>query len=441
MRILRSSILSLVAMAIGAAACAQTDVWDLQRCLDHARQENLSMRQAMLNIESANEDVRLAKSAFAPSVSASSSQAVSYSPLFDNGQFAYSANYNIGASMTLYDGGKLIYSKKLAALTAEIREAGLLSSRKELEMNILTAYLQVLYAHEALLTAQENMVLADADLDRAKILRQAGKITVSELAQVESQWSQDNYNLTAGRNALRTAVMNLKHLLELEIDTPFDIAYPEISDLEVMESLPEMMAVYERALQSMPQIKEAQQNLESSELNTKIARSGWYPSLSLSASIGGNYNTLRLPDESLGSQFVGSLGPSLSLGINIPIYDRRQTRTSVNKAKINRQQSQLNYEQAVKTVATYVESLYIDAESAQANYQAAKKKQEAAEESYRYTSEQYKAGMRNTVELLNARQSLIGAQETLTRSRYQAVISLQLLNIIQDYPVHIGANQ
>ena len=418
---------------------ARCENWSLQQCLDYAQEHSLTLRQADNAVKSAEEDLKQSKAAFAPSISASSTQALSYSPLFRDGQFAYSANYNVGMNMTLIDGGQMCYSKKMAAMTVESKKLGLLSSQKELEMNILKLYLQVLYAHEALQTSEHNMELAEADLERTKLLHKAGKISKSELAQVEAQWSQDQYSLIANRNALRTSVMNLKHQLELEIDRDFDVETPDISELEIMVQLPDMMDVYNRSMEVMPQIKQAKMDLQTAEMNIKSARSGWYPTVTLGANIGGSYNTLRLPDESLGDQFVGSLGPSVNLGINIPIYNRRQTRTAVNKAKIAEEQSQIAYDQAVKNIATYVESLYIDTESAQANYVAAKQKLASAEESYRQISEQHKAGMRNTVELLTARQTLISAQDALMRSRYEAVISLQLLNVIQDYPIHVGA--
>ena len=432
-------IIVLGAAWMAAAPAAGQDsasVWTLERCMRHARENSLEVRQNQLSIESAGEDLRQAKAAFAPSVSASTSQNFSYSPVLDNPSFGYSANYSIGLSMTLVDGGKMYFTKKQAQLNQACKEQGLLTTRKEMDMSILQAYLQALYSREAINTAERGVELDKEALDRANILFAAGKITKADRAQVESQYSQSRADLISAGNNLQSALLTLKQLLELPIDNDFRIDYPDISDAEVMTPLPDMMDVYRRAMETMPQVKEAEMEKEYARLGVKAARSGWYPTLSFSASAGGSYNTLQEP--SLGDQFKSNFGPSAGFTLSIPIYDRSQTRAAVNKAEISERQADLGVQQAEKTISKYVESLYIDAKSAQANFQAALDKLAYAEESYKLVSEQFRVGLKNTVEMLTERQNLISAEQSLSQSRYQTVISIQLLNLLRDEPVSIG---
>jgi outer membrane protein len=197
-----------------------------------------------------------------------------------------------------------------------------------------------------------------------------------------------------------------------------------------------MLDIYNQAMLTMPQIKEAQLNIQASEYNLKNAKAGYIPSVSLSAGLSGSYNTSK--GTNLGQQFTNSLAPSAGISISIPIYDQSKTKTSVAKAKIEHQQTELSYQQTEKQIAKYVESLYIDAQSAQSNYLAAIDKLASIQESYNLLAEQFNVGMKNTVELLSGQNDLLAAQLQLAQSRYQAVISIQLLNILQDKEIKVG---
>lgn len=414
--------------------------WTLDQCLQYAKENSISVLQAIHQQETAEQNVIAAKGAFAPSISASTGQNFNYAGMTTgNGHASYSANYGINMGMTLYNGGKLSYNKKQSDILVEARNAGILSTQKEIEISILKAYLQVLSAHENVKIAQSMLDLSQQELDRSQILFEAGKITKADLAQVKAQYSQNSYNLTSGKNNLRSRIMELKQLLELDITTAFNVAIPEISDQEVLQTLPDMLDIYNQAMLTMPQIKEAQLNIQASEYTLKTAKAGYIPNVSLSAGLSGGYNTNGAT--TLGEQFTNSLAPSAGISISIPIYDQSKTKTAVAKAKIEHQQTELQYQQAEKQIARYVESLYIDAQSAQSNYLAAADKLTSIQESYNLLSEQFNVGMKNTVELLSGQNDLLAAQLQLAQSRYQAVISIQLLNILQDKEITVGTNQ
>ncbi|MBQ2025493.1 MAG: TolC family protein [Paludibacteraceae bacterium] len=432
----RKLLITILALSTLTSGIIAQD-WTLDQCLQYAKENSISVLQAIHQLETAEQNVIAAKGAFAPNLSASTGQNIGYSGMLtDNGQGYYSANYGINMGMTLYNGGKLSYNKKQSDILVEARNAGILSTQKEIEISILKAYLQVLSAHENVKIAESMLELSGQELERSQILFEAGKITKADLAQVKAQYSQNNYNLISGKNNLRSRIMELKQLLELDITTSFNVAIPEISDQEVLQALPEMLDIYNQAMLTMPQIKEAQLNIQASEYNLKNAKAGYIPSVSLSAGLSGSYNTSK--GTNLGQQFTNSLAPSAGISISIPIYDQSKTKTSVAKAKIEHQQTELSYQQTEKQIAKYVESLYIDAQSAQSNYLAAIDKLASIQESYNLLAEQFNVGMKNTVELLSGQNDLLAAQLQLAQSRYQAVISIQLLNILQDKEIKVG---
>ena len=435
--VMKRKLLNIIVAFTVLLSGASAQDWTLEQCLEYAKENSISVLQAIHQLETAEQNVIAAKGAFAPNLSASTGQNIGYSGMLtDNGQGYYSANYGINMGMTLYNGGKLSYNKKQSDILVEARNAGILSTQKEIEISILKAYLQVLSAHENVKIAESMLELSGQELERSQILFEAGKITKADLAQVKAQYSQNNYNLISGKNNLRSRIMELKQLLELDITTSFNVAIPEISDQEVLQALPEMLDIYNQAMLTMPQIKEAQLNIQASEYNLKNAKAGYIPSVSLSAGLSGSYNTGK--DTNLGQQFINSLAPSAGISISIPIYDQSKTKTSVAKAKIEHQQTELSYQQTEKQIAKYVESLYIDAQSAQSNYLAAIDKLASIQESYNLLAEQFNVGMKNTVELLSGQNDLLAAQLQLAQSRYQAVISIQLLNILQDKEIKVG---
>lgn len=434
---MKRKLLNIIVAFTVLLSGASAQDWTLEQCLEYAKENSISVLQAIHQLETAEQNVIAAKGAFAPNLSASTGQNFGYSGMLtDNGQGYYSANYGINMGMTLYNGGKLSYNKKQSDILVEARNAGILSTQKEIEISILKAYLQVLSAHENVKIAESMLELSGQELERSQILFEAGKITKADLAQVKAQYSQNNYNLISGKNNLRSRIMELKQLLELDITTSFNVAIPEISDQEVLQALPEMLDIYNQAMLTMPQIKEAQLNIQASEYNLKNAKAGYIPSVSLSAGLSGSYNTGK--GTNLGQQFTNSLAPSAGISISIPIYDQSKTKTSVAKAKIEHQQTELSYQQTEKQIAKYVESLYIDAQSAQSNYLAAIDKLASIQESYNLLAEQFNVGMKNTVELLSGQNDLLAAQLQLAQSRYQAVISIQLLNILQDKEIKVG---
>ncbi|MBP5260129.1 MAG: TolC family protein [Paludibacteraceae bacterium] len=335
-------------------------------------------------------------------------------------------------SMPLVDGG-LIYSRKQALFVKESRRMGLLSAQTETDMSVLQAYLQVLLAQENISIAEYAVALAQQETNRAEILFQAGKITQSDYAQVVSKQSQNQAALVTATNGKRSAMLQLKQLLELPLDQEMELDCPAMEDSAVLAPLPAFSEICRRALENMPQVKAARFEKESAQLGVKAARSGWLPSVAFNVALAGSYNTL--PEPSLADQFKNNLGLSAGVSVSIPIYDRGRTRAAVSKARISLQQTELNIQQAEKHISEYVESCYLDVQNAQAGFNASRDNLAAAQESYRLVSEQFRMGMKNTVEMLTEQEQLVQARQSLARYRYQALVNLLLLNLLQGLPL------
>jgi len=219
--------------------------------------------------------------------------------------------------------------------------------------------------------------------------------------------------------------LQLKQLLEIEGDEEMDIYMPELSDENVLMLLPDKNDVYMTALASRPEILSAQKNIDAADLNIKIQKAGYLPSLSMSASAG--TNAMSGINTGFGQQVKKNESNNISLNLSIPIFDKRQTKSAVQKAQIQKNQQELALQDAQKTLYKNIENLWQNANTAQKQYVAANANLESSQTSYDMTQEQFNLGMKNTIELLQERNNLLSAQQQRLQAKYTAIMNEQLL--------------
>ena len=127
-------------------------------------------------------------------------------------------------------------------------------------------------------------------------------------------------------------------------------------------------------------------------------RAGYLPTLSLSAGIGTSHANGN--DFTFSEQVKQNWNNSLGFTVSVPIFSNRQTKSAVEKAKIQKQTSELDLLDDQKTLYKTIETLWLDANSAQQRYAAATEKLKSTQTSYELIQEQFNLGMKNTVELL-----------------------------------------
>ena len=231
---------------------AQSSVWTLQRCLDYALENNIQLRQSRNTYLSGLEDTEQAKAALFPSLSASSNQGITASPFVTEGnRVAYNGSYGINADMTLYNGGKLRNAVKQQEVQNRRDSLSLAQSTMDIEISIVQAYMQCLYAAEAVKVNESTVEVAKAQRDRAYEMWKAGSISKVDFAQLESQLFNNEYQLTVSRTNLDNYRLQLKQLLELDIDQEMELAGIEAGEEDVLRLLPEKTRVYERALENI----------------------------------------------------------------------------------------------------------------------------------------------------------------------------------------------
>lgn len=407
-----------------------TKIWTLPMCLNHALENNIQLHQNRNEYLSGLEDTEQAKAALLPSLSASTSQGyTNYPSSHAVDQDSYTGTYGINAGITLFEGGKLRTAVKQQTLQNRIDALSVAENENDIRIAIIEAYLQALYASEAVDVAIGTANVSKAQRDRAEEMWKAGSIGKVDLAQLESQYASDQYQVVTAQTTLDDYKLQLKQLLELDITDEMNLAAPEQSEEDVLQLLPAKTTIYARSLDAMPEIKRGALEVEAAELGVKQARAGFFPSVSLSASLGTGH--MSGSHSFSGSQVWNRFNENVGLTLSIPIFSNRQNKTAVNKARITVSNNQLEQQNLEKELLRKVESAYLNAISSQSQYKAAQEKERYAQQSFDLTSEQFRVGMKNTVELITAQNELSTAQQEKLQAKYMALLNIELLDIYQ----------
>lgn len=437
-------VLSLCIVAtLGAMAQQQpADPWTMQSCINYALKQNITLRKNRINTQSTAIDVKTARAALFPSLSFSTSQNMVNRPyqetssivsgteiLSSSSKTSYNGNYGLNASWTIYNGKKRLNTIQQEKLNNRVAELDVATAENSIEETITQTYLQILYANESVRTNESTLGVSEAQCERGRRLLAAGSIASSDLAQLEAQVSTDRYQLVTSQATLEDYKLQLKQLLELDGTQEMNLDLPAMGDETALIPLPDKMDVYQSALALRPEIEASKLSVQASTLGVDIARAGYLPTLSLSAGIGTN-NTSG-SDFTFTEQMKNGWNNSLGVTLSVPIFRNRQTKSAVEKARLQVQSSQLDLLDQQKTLFKTIESLWLDANSAQQRYVAASEKLRSTQTSYDLISEQFGLGMKNTVELLTANNSLLSARQEQLQAKYMAILNAKLLEYYQ----------
>ena len=440
--------LILLFMTVSLTASAQQK-WTLKDCIDYAMQNNITLKQAVLTKRSATEDLKQSKSALLPSLSATTKQSVDYRPWINSGMSTvsngtidtkvsktyYAGSYGLNASWTVWNGNQNHNQVKQNKLAEEQADLKMQQTANSIQEQIAQLYVQILYMSEAITVNRQSLETSKKNEERGKKMVEVGKMSKADLAQLSAQRATDEYNLVEAESNLADYKLQLKQLLEITGSEEFDVALPTMLDQQALSNIPSLMSVYEQALAQRPEIKNTELALQKSDIQLKIAKAGSMPTVSVTGSVG--TNTSSNNSNGWGKQMKTNLDASAGVGITVPIFDQRKTKTAVSKAKIQHEQALLDQQDQQKKLYQTIEGYWLDAQTNQQKFKAATTTVESEQLSYDLLSEQFNLGLKNIVELMTGKTNLLKAQQNMLQSKYTTILSLQLLRFYQGETMNI----
>ena len=417
--------------------------WSLRDCIDYALANNIQLQKAKIKEYSALEDVKQSQAALLPSLNLSTSQNVNYTPWPQQGRATvadgyvqssvdkvyYNGSYSLSGNWTVWNGNKNRNNVKLNKVAAEQARLDSATTANNVLEQIAQLYVQILYSNEAIAVTKESLKTSQTNEQRGKTMVEVGKMSKADLAQLTAQRAQDEYAIVEAESNLRNYKRQLKELLQITSDEEFDVAVPSTTDDMALETVPALNDVYAASLEQRPEIKNAKLGIESSDLGIKVAKAGRMPTVSLNAGV--MTSTSSMSDNAWGTQMKNNFSLGGGVTVSIPLFDNRQTKTAVNKAKLQKQSYLLDLQDKQTTLYSTIENYWLQAVTNQNKFKAARVSTESAQASYELLSEQFKQGLKNTVELMTGKTNLLQAQQNELQSKYLAILNLNMLEFYQ----------
>lgn len=412
--------------------------WTLKECIDYALEKNIQLQQDKISLQESEVDVKSAKAALFPNLSFSTSQSIVNRPYSENSNMisgsevissnkktTYNGNYSLSSRLTIWNGNKNLNNIKQQKINSKIAGLTVAQTENSLKEQITQLFIQILYANESVTINKSTVELSKAQYERGKQLYGAGSISQADLAQLSAQVSSDEYQVISAQSSLDNYKLQLKQLLEIDNSEEMVLSLPQLDDVGVITPLPDKQEIYNIALSGRPEIESGKLSVENSDLSVSIAKAGYYPTLSLSASSA--TNNVSTNDKSFGSQIKYGLNNQIGLTLSIPIFNNRETKSSVEKAKMQKDYYELELLNKQKGLYKEIESMWLDAKNAQQQFEAAKSKLESTQISFNMVNEQFNLGMKNIVELLTVKNNLLSASQEKIQAKYMAILNRSLL--------------
>jgi outer membrane protein len=419
---------------------AQTKQWTLRECVNHALENNISVKQSALDLENSEIDKMEAIGNFLPSIngnaSASKNTGLGLNPTnnqLENTTFG-SASGAINVGLTLFDGlrnVRQLQRSKLSKLAAQYR---LDKMKDDIALAVANSYLQVLLNKANLEVAQSQNLVTLQQLDRTNDLVDAGVLPRGDLLEIKATDAGEKQRIAVAENTVKISLISLAQLLLIKDYSNFDIADEEYTIIDGGIADKDVSEIIESAKETRSEVKIAQENRALAEKDLQISRGAYYPTLS--AFFG--YNTRYADNDPLQAGFVEQLylndGIGYGLQLNVPIFNGFAVRSSVKRSKINLRNSEYQLEQAQLDLESNVYQAYVDAKGALKAYEAATVALESQELAYQYAKDRYDVGLTNAFDFSQSKLRYDNAKIEENRTKFEYIFKLKVLELYFGVP-------
>lgn len=418
-----------VVAALAAVQPASGVEWSLDSCINYAITHNVGIMQQELRIEEGRQTLTAAKDKFLPTFDASASQSFNFGRALQSDNTYSDRNtsnfgWNVGMNLPLFQG--MTEYRNIKVAKANLRQYVLENeaAKDNVALNVISQYLQVLYAKEVAESARSQAEYSAFEVERQKAMIEAGKVAEATLYDLESVAAQDRLQVVTAENDIQTALVNLANLLQLRGIEGLDV----MPLIEGEPAIPGPDQVYSEALVSNNSLQAARQSVAVANENISLAKAGYLPTLSFSAGTGSSYYKVSgFPGEGFGPQMRHNLSTYLGFSLRIPLFDGFNTRNSVRRAQLQKTDAELNYEQRNVDLYKDIQLAYYQAVGARERYQAAGETLEKTRLSFESTRERFNLGRATQADYEQAKNNLFKTEVSQIQAHYEYLMRHRIL--------------
>ncbi len=441
-----------------ASVSGQQKIWTLEECIRHAIDNNIQIRQQIIQTKYQENTLDLAKLKLLPTLNGQASHNYSFGRALDETTYQFteeqnvqSNNFYLGGSLSLFNGLQNYNNIRKSRIDLLAGNEDLKAIQDNIALSVALGYLQILLNRELVSATGNQLDITKQQIEKTKKLVDAGSVAIGNLLQIEAQAAQEELQLINLQNQLDISVLNLTQLLELETPVGFDLVVPEIfvdAKAIISDNVDE---VFNIALGNRPEIRSSQLRLESSEYDLKIARGGRSPRLSLNHSISTGYSDIRkrvvgidpLTGPVYGSySFADQVSDNISYGVgftlSIPVLNNWQVNKTISNSKLAIENNSFALEGSRKQLYKNIQQALADASAALKKYNASMKAVESAEESFRYSEQRFNVGMITPVDYNASKTQLLNAQSDNSQAKYEFIFKTKVLDFYKGIPLRLN---
>ena len=436
---MKRALLLVATVALAFSASAQ-QIWTMQQCIDYALEHNIGIQQSQLSRQNADYQYEMTKNSWLPSINASAGeylgfgQSPSYTGVYvpDNSS---STSVGLDVSLPLFQGLSIYNSTKSSYLNLQACTQDLEAAKRDLRLTIMAYYMQVVYCKELKGVAEQQLELSQNQYEMTRQLYEVGRKAEADVYESKAQVAANQSSLTEADNNLMLSLLDLTQAMEIESIENFDVVSPdEFLDL-IDYQLPSPQTTIENALNQQPIMQAAQLRLQQSLYDLKVAQSAWYPSLSFFGGYSNgyyNYFTKGYDNIPLPDQIKMNSRAQLGFSLNIPIFNRMQTRYRVKMAEVNIENHTLEIENKSKALKKEIQQAYYNALAAEQKYNSAENALKSSQMAFDYAQAGFEAGKTTQMELNESRTRLYQAESALLQAKYEYLYRCKVMEFYNE---------
>lgn len=431
-----------------STANGQTGPWSLEDCINYAMENNITIKQTVLNTRYNENILEQSKLSRLPSLNANANYNYSVGRALDQTTYEFTDNQQINSISVGASSGVSLFNGFQKKNTIEQNQINLMASyedvqkiKNDISLNIAAAYLQILFSNELSLVAKNQLEITRQQVERTQKMVDAGKLARGSALEIQAQFAAEELNVVNSENQLLLAYLNLQQMLDLPFDPDFAINIPDLQLPEEDLLQLNVSDVYAIAGEIMPQIRSSELKLQSSEMELEIAKGRRYPNLSMSANYSSGYSDIRekididpvtkipiVGKYPFFEQINDNLSIGVGLGLNIPIFNGGMVNMNISNARISMENSQLELQAGRNALYRDIQQAHTDALAALKKFTATEKALISMEESFKYTEKRFEVGLVNTVDFNTSKNQLTITQSDLLKAKYDFIFKTRILN-------------
>lgn len=444
---MKKCIISCCFLLLAVGLQAQSK-WSLRQCIDYAIDNNIEIAQQYLTVKSSEVDLSTSKNSRLPNLMGNAGQNFNFGRTQSQTTGIYEANsasttsFGLSSSTPLFTGFRIPNEIKMYELNLLAAAEGLKRAKENLELQVTSLYLEVLFKKEILKVYSEQIKLSKTQVERTQLLVDAGKVPTSQLYDIKAQLAKDELNATMADNDLVLATLNLAQALNFLDIKDFDVLEPVMGDVigDNISSIIPADQIFKIAVATRPHVKEAEYKVESSKRNLKVAQSGYWPTIDFGLSYNNGFDHIYksgVDNRSISEQLKNNSREVIGFTLSVPLFNRFQTRNQVRGARLNIENRTLELDNVKLALFKEIQQAYQSAVAAQAKFSSSSVALDASQESFKYAQERYDIGKSTVFEFADAQTKLLSSRSDQIQAKYDFLFRAKILDFYQGMPIDI----